>query len=118
MKRNNKKKETFIVVTIFAERSTVVHRNLRRAKIRLLSICLERDVSLVKRGKIFRRTIFHSRRIRYPIDRLVKIHPRIRDSPPTCTFDRKYFSGDCTWLLTLFMTSIAITLPRCAFQGY
>lgn len=64
MKRNNKKKETFIVVTIFAERSTVVHRNLRRAKIRLLSICLERDVSLVKRGKIFRRTIFHSRRIR------------------------------------------------------
>lgn len=34
------------------------------------------------------------------------------------TFDRKYFSGDCTWLLTLFMTSIAITLARCAFQGY
>lgn len=30
MKKNNKKKETFIVVTIFAERSTVVHRNLRR----------------------------------------------------------------------------------------
>lgn len=76
------------------------------------------------------RAIFHSRRYESVFHHSIShrseslrlgaslkfIHESV--TPPTCTFDRKYFSGDCTWLLTLFMTSIAITLARCAFQGY